>query len=242
MNPEDQQSKCPFNHGEIQTHPSQEDAPGWIPDRIKRLPVMRGYPVPFFVGVHPETGERDFRVADSEKLRACIRGNLCWVCGEGMGAHKSFVIGPMCGITRTSAEPPSHFDCALYSAKFCPFLTNPKMKRRGHEEIKALTESSTPGEMIDRNPGVCAIWTTKDFKLFSDGRGGTLIQIGDPVNVEWFAEGRHATKAEVTASINSGITLLRDMCDSEPTAHGRAQSHAELDVMQAKLEPHLPTA
>lgn len=232
-------SKCPFHTGGFMQPEAMAEPV--IPDRIKRLPVMRGYPVPFFVGHHPDTGERDFRIADSEKLRACIKGNLCWVCGEGLGTHKSFVIGPMCGVTRTSSEPPSHHECAVYSAQFCPFLTKPNMKRRGHEEIKAITEATTPGEMIDRNPGVCAVWTTKDFKLFSDGRGGVLIRVGDPINVEWFAEGRIAKRAEVDASIASGIGILRDMCDSEPTPQGRALSHAELDVMQAKLEDHLPS-
>jgi hypothetical protein len=35
----------------------------------------------------------------------------------------SFVVGPMCGINRNSAEPPSHKECAQWSARNCPFLS-----------------------------------------------------------------------------------------------------------------------
>lgn len=226
--------RCPFPHA------TPAVANIHIPDRIKKLPVMRGFAVPYFVGHHPETRERDFRIADTGKLRDCIINKRCWVCGEGMGRNKSFVTGPMCCMTRTSAEPPSHHECAVYSAQACPFLTRPNMKRRQHEEIKGMANESTPGEMIERNPGVCAVWTTTGYELFRDGRGGTLIRMGDPEKVEWFAMGRPATRAEVIESIHTGIPILRGMCDKEETAEDRAASHRQLDAMRAELEGWLP--
>lgn len=201
--------------------------------------MLRGYPVPFFVG--KIDGEYDFRLADPKKLSACIKGNLCWVCGETLGRNKSFVIGPMCGITRTSAEPPSHHECAVYSAQFCPFLTRPSMKRRDHENLKV--DSVQPaGNTIERNPGCCAVWTTTSYSLFAvgDEKGGFLIKVGDPEKVEWFAEGRAATRAEVVASIDSGVPILRDMCDKEDTNARRASSHKQLDEMIVVLEQYLP--
>jgi hypothetical protein len=235
MQQEPTPSKCPFNHGAT---PAPEAAIH-IPDRIKRLPVLRGYPVPFFVG--KIDGEYDFRLADPEKLSASIKGNLCWVCGETLGRNKSFVIGPMCGITRTSAEPPSHHECAVYSATACPFLTRPNMKRRDHENLKA--DSVQPaGCTIERNPGCCAVWTTTSYQLFSvgDERGGSLIRVGEPEKVEWFAEGRVATRDEVMESINSGIPILRKMCDEEATNARRASSHKQLDEMFEVLKQYLP--
>lgn len=238
MNPVDPtpQGKCPFNHGAT---PSPLAGANDMPDRIKRLPTMRGFPVPFFVGTTPQ-GERDFRIADSRKLRDCIRHHLCWVCGEKLGRFKSFVIGPMCGITRTSAEPPSHYECAQYSVKYCPFLSRPNMKRRDHEGLKEMGTTAA-GEMIERNPGVSAIWTTMEFSLFDDGRGGILFEVGEPIpgGVEWWREGRLATRDEVMASIDSGIPALRAMCDRE-VGDARAASHAELDAMRARLENYIP--
>jgi hypothetical protein len=144
----------------------------------------------------------------------------------------------MCGITRTSAEPPSHHECAVYSAKFCPFLSRPNMKRRDHEAVKAMG-STAAGNMLDRNPGVCAVWTTKSYDVFPDGRGGTLVRVGDPTKVEWFAEGREATRAEVDVSIDSGLPTLRAMCDTEQP-HRRAGANAQLDQMIEVLEQFLP--
>ena len=53
----------------------------------------------------------------------------CWLCGQTLGKHMTFPIGPMCAITRTTAEPPSHLACAEYAVKACPFLSQPRMRR-----------------------------------------------------------------------------------------------------------------
>ena len=186
-----------------------------LPDltqRIAALPVdERGYPVPFFVSW--VDGKPDFRIADSAKLRACVLKNLCWVCGQVLGAHKTFVIGPMCSINRTSAEPPSHLDCSLWSVKGCPFLTRPKMERREDETTESFGAGA--GIMIKRNPGATAVWTTKNFHRFSDGNGGILFHIGEPEHVSWFREGRPATRAEVMESFESGIPLLSEHCQDD---------------------------
>lgn len=224
-------SKCPFPHaGTI--------VPETMPDRIRKLPMLRGFPVPWFVA--KVDGEFDFRIADSTKYRAAVKQGLCWVCGEKLGRYKSFVIGPMCGVNRTNAEPPVHRECARYTAMHCPFLSRPKMKRR-EDETTAACAGNVAGFGIRRNPGACAVWTVKDFKLFSDGRGGVLFNIGEPLNVEWFAEGRAATRAEVTESIASGIHHLEEMCDQESTEARRKEAREELAAMRAKLEVYLPS-
>src|SRR4249920_2430888 len=88
-----------------------------MPSRIAALPHDdRGFPIPFFVITMPD-GTRDFRIMDHVRRDKCIRSSLCWICGEKLGTYKAFVIGPMCTITRTSSEPPSHRECAEYSCK-----------------------------------------------------------------------------------------------------------------------------
>jgi len=228
------QNKCPFSGSDIVTKPTTAIP---VPDRIAKLPVLRGYHVPWFV--EKVNGEFDFRLMSRDKLIAAVLQTRCWVCGEKLGRNKSFVIGPMCGITRTSAEPPSHHECAVYAAKVCPFLTNPGMKRRDHEKLKENSECA--GVSIDRNPGVCAVWTSVKFKRFYDGGGGLLFNVGDPEKVEWFAKGREATRAEVIEAIDSGVPILRDICNSEDTAERRAQSHAQLDDLRERLDQYLPT-
>jgi hypothetical protein len=176
---------CPFHH----PNNLRPDLPP-LPERLKTLPVDgRGYPVPFFVAW--VDGKPEFRAMDGDKLRQCLRFGLCWCCGQPLERLRTFVIGPMCTITRTSSEPASHAECAAWSVKGCPFLSRPNMVRREDEFLNANARSA-PGIMIERNPGVSCLWATKSFRLFNDGAGKQLIEVGKPVSVSWWREGRAA--------------------------------------------------
>lgn len=188
-----------------------------IPGRMQRLPISpRGFPVPWFVQwmedgkpVPVGRGVPDFRVADYEKRARAIKQRLCWLCGLSLGRHLTFVIGPMCAVSRTTAEPACHHDCAVFAAVACPFLVKPAMRRNE----KDMPEGSMPGEAILRNPGVTCLWTTRTFEVFNaDAAGrGFLIRIGKPEHVEWMAQGRVATRAEIMASFDSGYPILMEM-------------------------------
>lgn len=181
---------------------------GPLPARMKGLPVdERGFVVPWFVDWID--GKPEFRAMDRKKWYRAIREKLCWVCGQRLGVNVCFVAGPMCGINRTSAEPPNHVECAQWSARNCPFLSNPRMVRREDELINNRTES-VAGIGLTRNAGVAMLWRTRQFEVFRDGlgKGGLLIQMGEPESVEWWACGRPAKRAEVQASIDSGLPNL----------------------------------
>jgi hypothetical protein len=180
------------------------------PPRIAALPVFRGYPVPFFVG-WLDNGEPEFRGADGRKLVRAVRENLCWVCGDRLGTRMTFVAGPMCGINRTSAEPPCHLECARYAAINCPFLSKPQMTRR-ENDLPAESRDAA-GHMIRRNPGVTLLWTCRGYEVFDDGRGGTLFRFpAKPESYEWYFRGRPATRAEVEESVRSGLPNLQAIC------------------------------
>jgi hypothetical protein len=208
-----------------------------IPERIKRLPVcpVRRIPVPWFVSM-TEDGVYEFRAVEPEKLFQATIQNLCWVCGEPRGKNSSFVLGPMCTVNRNSAEPPSHHDCAVFSAQACPFLTKPHMRRRENDLPVQMSEQDSPGIFIKRNPGCVAIWTTRKFTYFRDGKG-LLFTPGDPESVEWFAEGRQATRLEVTESIDSGLPILMEMAEKEPDKEGAIKL---LHKLRADVEKYLP--
>jgi hypothetical protein len=159
---------------------------------MKKLPIdARGYPVPWFVCWID--GKPDFRVADSSKMVKARQLGCCWVCGEKLGKWKTFVIGPMCAVNRTTSEPPCHDECAVFSATACPFLTLPRAQRRDANlphDIKGPA-----GMMIERNPGVTCLWTTDRYQLFNAGNG-LLYRLANPVRIEFYTERRHATRAE----------------------------------------------
>jgi len=204
-----------------------------LPERMADLPVDdRGYPVPWFVAWHD--GKPEFRAMDPAKFARAIKEKRCWVCGERLGVNLCFVAGPMCGINRTSSEPPSHLMCARWSAQNCPFLSNPRMVRGEDEEINnAALRESAAGFAITRNPGVVMLWVARQYETFKVG-SGVLIQMGEPDSVEWYACGRPATREEVEASIESGLPNLEAIAKME---RGGLQALAEA---RARFERWLP--
>lgn len=203
-----------------------------LPARMRGLLIdERGYPVPYFVMT--KDGKPDHRVADRRKLGHCIAFALCWVCGERLGKFKTFCIGPMCAVNRVTSEPPSHLECARYSAHNCPFLTRPKAHRRDANMPDDVGEPA--GTMLKRNPGVVCLWTCRDYQTFIADERGRLFRLDDPIGVEWYAEGRKATRAEIMESIDSGYPLLEEMASAQSEAAVRA-----LEAMRAvalKLVP-----
>lgn len=179
----------------------------------------RGYVVPFFV--EWVDGKPDFRIVDGRKLARCVREGLCWLCGGPFtGRTVAYVIGPMCAINRTSSEPPSHLECAEYACRVCPFLTMPKAQRR--EANLPAERVDAPGVGLKRNPGVALVWITRDrLKPFNVPRGpngeraGTLFEVGNPVAVKWYANGREATRADVVESIESGLPALLEVVKTD---------------------------
>jgi hypothetical protein len=111
-----------------------------------------------------------------------------------------------------SSEPPSHRDCAEYAVKACPFLAQPKM-RRNEKDMPAGTVMGGVGIM--HNPGAILIWITKSFRPISDGRGGTLFEVGPPLETFWYTEGRTASRDEIEAAINKGLPLLRQVAEQD---------------------------
>jgi hypothetical protein len=202
-----------------------------MPSRIRRLPVSpTGYPVPWFVawfanGKPSEDGVGlpDFRVVDPKKIRDAVKQNRCWVCGQTKSAaFHAFVIGSMCAINRCISEPSSHRDCAIWSAKNCPFLSRPNMVRN-EKNLQAKTVEAA-GVTLKRNPGVVCVWVTKHFKPFTPPGGGILFSLGVPVEVIWIAQGKIATRQQIMDSIDAedGYPKLEEMARLEGPAAMRA--------------------
>jgi hypothetical protein len=210
-----------------------------MPERIARLPLdARGYPIPWFVAYLPN-GEPEFRAMDPKKWKRAITEHRCWVCGEYTGAYLAFVIGPMCGINRTTTEPACHLQCAEWSVVNCPFLARPHMVRRGEqEEWIQQSRERCAGTMIPRNPGVTCIWVAKSYSIFRDPKGKPLIHLATPVEVTFWSSGRKATREEVLASVDSGYPLLQ--AEAEKERHLGAVE--ELAKMRQRFEQLLPAA
>ena len=181
-----------------------------MPARIRRLPISdKGFPVPYFVQwfdselpCEPGLGVPDFRVADTRKMVRAVKSGLCWTCGQPMGTHKSFILGPMCAINRVISEPPSHRDCAIYSARVCPFLSRPKMARNEkgmYDENGTMRRGlkEAAGFGLKRNPGAVAVWTTKTFHTFKPASTGSIPLATTPsAPINSFLNGANSNSSE----------------------------------------------
>lgn len=208
-----------------------------IPQRIEKLPRdYRGYPVPWFVHFSDD-GVPDFRIMGAGKIEEAIKYQRCWICGERLGRHLAFVIGPMCLVNRISAEPPSHLTCAEFAVRACPFLSMPKMKRNEH----GLEDKPTvppPGVMLARNPGATVVWVTRDYKLIGVD-GGVLFRLGEPIELTFYAEGRPASREEVDRSVATGLPLLMEMAQKDGEK-GVKHLEKQFDAALVLLDQHLP--
>jgi hypothetical protein len=183
-----------------------------IPERIASLPRDdAGRPVPWFVAW--VDGKPEFRAIGPGKREEAYAKRKCWVCGQQLGRYLVFVIGPMCALNRISSEPPSHKDCAIFSAKACPFLSTPRMHRRTRDLPEGVSDAD--GLMIKRNPAVSLLWVTRSYWPFSDQMGGFLFRLGPPEQTLWFREGRPASRNEILESIEGGLVEVRKVAETE---------------------------
>ncbi len=83
-----------------------------IPQRMRRLRTdTRGLPIPFCSEI--TDGKPTL---DPSLVVDCLMTKKCWVCADKLGAHKAFLVEPVCAITRTSVLPPAHLECVMFLA------------------------------------------------------------------------------------------------------------------------------
>lgn len=200
--------------------------PGDVPPRMRGLPLdHRGFPVPWFVAWVDAKGNLwdqgrpgsvpDFRVVDQRKLVRAVKERRCWLCGQPLGRFLAFVIGPMCAVNRVNSEPPSHRECAEFALWACPFLSRPRMRRNEIDLPPGMIPA--PGIHLDHNPGVMALWVATGYEAVqpSHGRPGTLFELGEPVSLHWYAEGRPATEVEIGDALGRGLPQLRAISEKQ---------------------------
>jgi hypothetical protein len=209
-----------------------------LPARMLRLEVdARGYPVPWFV--QWIKGEPDFRVVSPKKFQQALRFNNCWICGERLGVRKTFVMGTLNIVNRVTSEPACHIDCARFAAMACPFMLLPKAQYR----TATLPQGAhMPPNMLDRNPGCVALWTTKTFKIEPGANGTRLIVVSSPVAVDWYAMGLPATRKQVMVSIEDGLAKLWAPVQAILSERERIAQMVAFENAYARSLQYLPTA
>lgn len=91
-----------------------------MPPALAALPVYQGFPVGFMFSENK--GVPDFKTIDPRKVAACVRHDLCGLCGTRLGIVVTTVGGIVTAQQRTSTDPPFHYECARYACGVCPFI------------------------------------------------------------------------------------------------------------------------
>lgn len=118
-----------------------------IPDRMRKLPIdRRGYPVPWTVA-HDAEGRPQFVVNDEGRRQACIKRDLCSICGGRLDRVRWFVGGPHSAFNERGAyiDPPMHHECAQYALQVCPYLA---LARTGRGYVDAQKVAQHMGEPL----------------------------------------------------------------------------------------------
>ena len=105
------------------------------------------------------------------------------------------------GCLRTASE------IGEWSARICPFLSRPMAVRPDF-----AGQHATPGIMVSDNPGMCAVWVTREYRFGRDG----LCRIGDPIRVSWWRRGVEVTSdKDAQAVYEARAALLRNTARDE---------------------------
>jgi hypothetical protein len=111
-------------------------------------------------------------------------------------------------------------------------MNNPEAERRVDETIGYHDDRRVGA--IQRNPGIAMLWTYRDYSVWRPQPNQVLITMGEPSQVEFFRCGKPATRAEVMASIDSGLPHLTSVARTEQGAL------AALEKAVAVFAPFLP--
>jgi hypothetical protein len=79
--------------------------------------------------------------------------------------------------------------------------------------------------MHPRNPGVCAVWTTRSYSLQYGFR--RLFDLGEPTEVTWWREGRRASYSEALDALVSGMEVLGEAAAKDVNPAAAAESLEE---------------
>ena len=186
-----------------------------VPKTMQARPTYGGYIVPYFVAWYLDNKPchekmpgaiPSFVTIDVIRATHCRTQGLCWCCGKMLGAHKWFVFGPASAVAQQSVEPPSHMDCAQYAVQVCPFILNPDRQMRAPKLPLKERQEVNPG-VATYNPGISVLWATKSYHVVavSKNKGIYWFEPGEPEVIEFWREGRKATRPEIDAAFDLSL-------------------------------------
>lgn len=178
-----------------------------LPPRMRTLPRdADGQPIPYLLTQVATKFESELG-PDLVLTTLCERKH-CWICGEQLGRYAAFAGEPLTSVTRVSRTPPAHHDCAKYAAM--------------------------TGLMQPKSLKVSLVWVTRTYDVQTTANGHVFV-VGDAEQAFWFADGRSATREEVTAAMQEGLPDLYEIAK-----RGGDAALAGIDLQVARASRQFP--
>lgn len=147
------------------------------PIQLAARPQNRqGLPLPWFILEEYD----NFKKIKTGAVDIAHQTNVCWLCGSPLLGLKAFVCEPIQAITRVTAEPTSHADCAEFVAKM-PYTT----------QYNSIT----------------LVWLVRTYRHVYGPKGSTF-ELPNPVETLWFKKGQVATRGEVLEALHKDLPFL----------------------------------
>jgi hypothetical protein len=151
-----------------------------VPESMRRLRVFAGLPVPWYAEWRDDKPVYGVPVSDEKFKRAAV-SHVCIMCGARLRRRAAFVGDAAVAIRQRTAVPPAHSDCAHWAL--------------GHLRV---ISTATHFHRVK------VLWVTRIWKWL----GARIFDIGVPEAVEWYLEGRSATRAEVDPTLDREVYEL----------------------------------
>ena len=108
------------------------------PERLKRRPQYKGFPIPFTTMVGPD-GVPHFKVTDLDAWRICVAELRCALCAEDLD-YWVWYLGSREHVKReTFVDMAMHQDCAEYAATVCPYIAHGRAYGNHIEPIEGVS-------------------------------------------------------------------------------------------------------
>ena len=181
----------------------------------------RGLPIPFIVYRDIE-GNAHFSINNVAAVDIVLAEKLCGLCGQPLKPGQFWLIGgPASSFLEDGMyiDPPTHEECARYSAQVCAFLAAPNYAKR--VEAKTLkaellhdTVQLHDNKIAPPRPLFFAMTCASGIDLIDpqDGSGQTWILPHRPwMSVEFWRGGKPITQAEAEAIAHTGEIAFSEL-------------------------------
>jgi hypothetical protein len=190
--------------------------------RARPLCARRKLVIPFIAEIGPD-GVANFGVFDGDRVKDCLDGRLCAMCGDPMGTEIAFIGDREALVTdKQWIEPPVHERCGeIALGGLCPFMSQEGWRHGRIQDGVGIigidpAELEQIGRTVAKRPSVMAITRTYKPLLVRDhdGSAAVMYQAGPIRRVRRY-EWRDGRLAEVT---RPPVTVIRAQRRKRPRA------------------------